>query len=82
MTDQTAHDELPFWINTPPEPRCCLVCKAPGEAHCTLESHPRDIRAARASNYSLHVFALCRDCLRIARRHPRILQRLLEEKRT
>ena len=81
MTDQTTHEELPYWINTPPEPRRCLVCTAPGEAHCTLQSHPHGIQAARADDYALHLFALCRDCLRIARRHPGILRAILEGKR-
>ena len=68
-------------INTPVEPRRCLLCKAPGEAHCTLESHPHSICAGRTGTYTLHFFALCQQCLRIARRQPRILQSILEEKR-
>lgn len=81
MTDDLLEDPLPYWIQTPLEPRRCLVCKAPAEAHCTLKYHPHDISAARAGKYSLHLFALCEDCLRLSRRHPRVLLGFVEGKR-
>jgi hypothetical protein len=81
MANEPAQENLPYWINTPPERPRCLVCTAPGEAHCTLESHSHGVQATRTGNFSLHLFALCRDCLRLARKHPKILQAILEGKR-
>ena len=78
MDDPTMNEPLPYWIETPVEPRRCLLCDAPGEVHCSAESRPRDIRAARAGRFDLHLFVLCQPCADRAHKRLRLIETVLE----
>jgi hypothetical protein len=78
VTEQPMHEETPYWITQPVEPRHCLLCAAPGTVHCTLELQPRRVLASRGGKCSLYLFALCQPCADRAHARLRLIETVLE----